>query len=186
MNDYIQQIKFLTDQLATCGSTVTDDDIILLTLDGLPPSHCQFCSSVRIRAKSADLSLTDLHTLLICEEISVAEESSPDPTMALLASRPFRASNGCGSSHRGHTNNLLVVVHGVVHIPTMACCLHQLLHHLRKARINNHLVILLSIASIGWTLPIKVDTQQRSLLPWYLLLYQELTLGTLTLVLPII
>ncbi|KAJ4977279.1 hypothetical protein NE237_002385 [Protea cynaroides] len=101
MNEYIQQIKTLSDQLAACGAAVNDDDLVLITLDGLPPSYCQFCSSIRILAKSTDLSLEELHNLLICEEIAVAKDFQPEQPNALIASRPYRPPLGRGFSQRG-------------------------------------------------------------------------------------
>ncbi|KAJ4965971.1 hypothetical protein NE237_017820 [Protea cynaroides] len=88
MNDYLQQFKSISDQLTTSASTVSNDDIIILILDGLPPSYRQFCSSIRIHAKTSDVTLEELNNLLLCEEIVVNDEIGTDQPIAMAAFRP--------------------------------------------------------------------------------------------------
>ncbi|GAV67353.1 UBN2 domain-containing protein, partial [Cephalotus follicularis] len=48
MQEYLHKFKVLSDQLAACGSSIIDDDMIFYGLDGLPSSYRQFASSVCI------------------------------------------------------------------------------------------------------------------------------------------
>ncbi|KAJ4966240.1 hypothetical protein NE237_018089 [Protea cynaroides] len=82
MIDYIQQFKIISDQLVACGST--------------------FSSSVRIRAQSTALPLEELHTLLICEELALADESPNEQSTAYVAYRPNSPNSGRGNSGRGN------------------------------------------------------------------------------------
>ncbi|KAJ4952527.1 hypothetical protein NE237_029359 [Protea cynaroides] len=97
-------INATLNQLATSGSPIHDDDLILHVLDGLPPSYRQFRSSIRIQAQIVDLSLED--TLLIYEELTLADESSHDNPIAFVAASPDKQILGHGQpSFRGRNNN---------------------------------------------------------------------------------
>lgn len=85
MQDYLHQIKVLADQLATCGSPVGDEDIILHTLAGLPSLYRPFQTAIRTRSRHDPVSLEELHTLLICEELSLTEDTTIDPSTAFTA-----------------------------------------------------------------------------------------------------
>lgn len=74
MQEYLHQIKVVADQLATCGAPVSEDDLLLYTLAGLPPVHCPFQTSIRTRSRQDPVTLEELHTLLICEELSLADD----------------------------------------------------------------------------------------------------------------
>ncbi|KAJ4964064.1 hypothetical protein NE237_024003 [Protea cynaroides] len=110
MSDYLQQFKHVTDQLAASDSLVFDDDnVILYVVDGLPPLYRQFGSSIHIRACMATLSLAELHTLLICEEITLAEEGTHDLLTAFGATRPSKPHTGRGQSYF-HNSSILAVM----------------------------------------------------------------------------
>lgn len=87
MQDYLHQIKVITDQLAACGSPVGEDDIILQTLNGLLPAYRPFQTSIRTRSRMDLVSIEELHTLLICEELSMVEDSSPAISTTFTASK---------------------------------------------------------------------------------------------------
>ncbi|XP_056169907.1 uncharacterized protein LOC130138798 [Syzygium oleosum] len=96
MVDYLQQFKVISDQLTACGSPLSEDDLLIHILDSLPPSYRQLCSSVRIYARTSTLSIEELHTLLICEDLSLIEDTPPAvsaQSTALVASKPFRPNN---------------------------------------------------------------------------------------------
>ncbi|KAJ4978920.1 hypothetical protein NE237_009700 [Protea cynaroides] len=106
MIHYIQQFKNIADQLAACNSSVSEDDLVLYVLNGLPPSYLQFCSSIRIRAWSTALPLEELHTLLICEELALADESPNENSSAFVSYRRTKPNVGRdNSSYRGRHNN---------------------------------------------------------------------------------
>ncbi|KAJ4968570.1 hypothetical protein NE237_015271 [Protea cynaroides] len=88
MTEFLQRFKSISDQLVAYNSIVSDDDIIIFVLDGLPSIYRQFYSSIRIRARTSILTLEELHNLLICEEIALQEESSTDHSTALPIVRP--------------------------------------------------------------------------------------------------
>ncbi|KAJ4969157.1 hypothetical protein NE237_015858 [Protea cynaroides] len=88
MTEFFQRFKSISDQLVAYNSIVSDDDIIIFVLDGLPSIYRQFFSSIHIRACTSILTLEELHNLLICEEIAFQEETSTDHSTALLVVRP--------------------------------------------------------------------------------------------------
>ncbi|KAJ4980037.1 hypothetical protein NE237_010817 [Protea cynaroides] len=68
----------------------------------------QFGSSVRIRSRTSQLSLEELHTLLICEELelALADETPNENSTAFVAYRPRKINTGRrSSSFRGRSNN---------------------------------------------------------------------------------
>ncbi|KAJ4947955.1 hypothetical protein NE237_014203 [Protea cynaroides] len=106
MTDYLQQFKNISDQLAASGSPVSDDDLVIYILDGLPLTYRQFGYSVRIRSRTSQLSLEELHTLLICEELALADETPNENNTAFVAYRPCKINTGRGSSSfKGRSNN---------------------------------------------------------------------------------
>ncbi|KAJ4967286.1 hypothetical protein NE237_019135 [Protea cynaroides] len=99
MSEYLQQFKNIFDQLAVFGSPISDDDLNIYVLERLPPSYRRFGSSICIRACTTTLSLPELHTLLICEELALADEPSQEVPSVFVATKPRRTSFGCRSAH---------------------------------------------------------------------------------------
>ncbi|KAJ8622060.1 hypothetical protein MRB53_030589 [Persea americana] len=64
IDEYVKKIKHIVDSLATVCSPVDDEDIIIYTLNGLPPEYGPFRTSIRTR--SALMLLEELHVLLQC------------------------------------------------------------------------------------------------------------------------
>lgn len=63
---YLQQIKQLTDTLAAVSSWLDDEDIILYTINGLPPEFDAFSTTIRLHP--TQISLNELHDLLTIED----------------------------------------------------------------------------------------------------------------------
>ncbi|PKU77959.1 Retrovirus-related Pol polyprotein from transposon TNT 1-94 [Dendrobium catenatum] len=96
MAQYLTSIKSLVDNISAAGATIDSEDIVLYTLNGLPPSYQAFKTA--IRTKQGPLSLDELYSYLLTEEITFAADSSkaqlsPDVNTALFTSR--------GRGHRG-------------------------------------------------------------------------------------
>lgn len=87
MQEYLHQLKVISDQLATCGSPVSEDDLILHTLSGLPSVYQPFQTSIRTRSRHDPVSVEELHTLLVCEKLSLAEDVTGDTATAFAASK---------------------------------------------------------------------------------------------------
>ncbi|KAJ4954321.1 hypothetical protein NE237_011104 [Protea cynaroides] len=79
-------------------TSVSEDDIVLYVLDGLPPSYQQFCPFIQIRARITALPLEELHTLLICEEPAPVDESPNENSTAFVAYRLTKPNVGHGNS----------------------------------------------------------------------------------------
>ncbi|XP_010266990.1 PREDICTED: uncharacterized protein LOC104604390 [Nelumbo nucifera] len=87
MHDYLQQVKSISYQLAGCGAPVSDDELHIYILDGLPSSYRPFASTIRGRARIAAVTLEELHDLLICKEMSLVEDAPTENSHALVAAK---------------------------------------------------------------------------------------------------
>lgn len=83
MASYLQQFKTLTDQLAASHSPISDDDLLISILNGLPSKYRPFASS--INARFVTITTEELHSLLVAEEICLQDESSLEHVIALAA-----------------------------------------------------------------------------------------------------
>ncbi|KAJ8622023.1 hypothetical protein MRB53_030552 [Persea americana] len=105
IDEYVKKIKHIVDSLATVCSPVDDEDIIIYTLNGLPPEYGSFRTSIRTR--SAPILLEELHVLLQCEELNldITQTSSTNIlTTAMVASKEANKS-GTPFNNRGGKSN---------------------------------------------------------------------------------
>lgn len=72
MQDYLQQVKILADKLSACGASVDENDLIL--------------------------SLVELHTLLICEELNLGDTQHPS-SATTKSTAAFSVICGRGRGH---------------------------------------------------------------------------------------
>ncbi|KAM2991390.1 hypothetical protein FF2_005122 [Malus domestica] len=86
INMYLQRIKEARDYLSAAGVYFEDDDIVILTLNGLPSEY----NTIRyvIRRREYVISLKDLRSQLLAEEVMI-ETLHPAPMLnALVAHSP--------------------------------------------------------------------------------------------------
>jgi hypothetical protein len=76
INDYSTKVKNLVDALASIRAPVDDEDLVVVTLNGLGKNYSQFCTSIVVRKTFSDFQ--DLITLLISEEMRVSTSSKED------------------------------------------------------------------------------------------------------------
>jgi hypothetical protein len=74
INDYSTKVKNLADALAFTGTPVDDEDLVVMTLNGLGKDYSQFCASIAIRKAFFDIQ--NLITLVISEEMRIVGISS--------------------------------------------------------------------------------------------------------------
>ncbi|GMP42726.1 hypothetical protein CsSME_00012370 [Camellia sinensis var. sinensis] len=73
MTEYLTQIKEISDQLRLASSTIDDEDLVLLTLNGLPEEYDALKTTIRARVES--ITMDDLCSLLSSEEIHVENKA---------------------------------------------------------------------------------------------------------------
>ncbi|RWR84275.1 Retrovirus-related Pol polyprotein from transposon TNT 1-94 [Cinnamomum micranthum f. kanehirae] len=109
MQEYLHQIKVISDQLATCGAPVSEDDLILYFLSGLPSVYRPFQTTIRTRSRHDPVSLEELHTLLVCEELSLADDLTIEASTAFTARKstpiPQGQSPASSSSYQHRSPN---------------------------------------------------------------------------------
>lgn len=173
VTEYMKKIKHISDSLAAVLSPVDEEDLIIHTLNGLPPDYAAFRTSIRTRA--SPLSIEELHVLLLCEEMSLESSqttSSDYTTTAFTASKESGKSgnggrgsykpNGRGrnTNNRGRNNN----------IPEVEAPQISLLNNFSipnsVAKSATERGILRLIVTIGWTILSKGVILRLNWLQW--------------------
>lgn len=83
MSEYLLKAKSIADQLAIASKPLDDDDFILYILGGLGPNYGPFVTS--IIARDAHIRLSDLHGLLLSEEIRVNDSHTDNQPISINA-----------------------------------------------------------------------------------------------------
>jgi hypothetical protein len=74
ISDYSTKVKNLANALASIGAHVEDEDLMVVTLNGLRKDCSQFCTSIVVRKTFPNFQ--NLITLLISEEMRIIGTSS--------------------------------------------------------------------------------------------------------------
>jgi len=74
INDYSTKVKNLIDAIASIGAPIDDEDLVVVTLNGLGKYYNQFRTSIAVQETFLDFQ--DLITLLISEKIRIVSTSS--------------------------------------------------------------------------------------------------------------
>jgi len=74
LNDYSTKVKNLADALVSIGAPIDDEDLVVVTLNGLGKCYSQFRTSIVVR--KTFLNFQDLITLFISEEMRIVGTSS--------------------------------------------------------------------------------------------------------------
>jgi len=110
ISDYSTKVKNLANALASIGALVDDEDLVVVTLNGLGKDYSQFLTSIVVRETFPDFQ--DLITLLISEEMKVVGTSSNGGSQESAFYSNFNRGRGRNaktsfqgrhkSSHGGH------------------------------------------------------------------------------------
>ncbi len=74
ISDYSTKVKNLADALASIGTPIDDEDLVVVTLNGLGKYYNQFCTSIAVRKTFPNFQ--DIITLLISEEMRIVGTSN--------------------------------------------------------------------------------------------------------------
>ena len=102
MDVYLQKIKVVRDKLLVVGVIVDDEELVHITLKGLPKEYNAFRSAIRTR--STLLSFDELSIMLNAKEESLNEGSEIKDSIFAMAATTTPMSNNKGfnpSSNRG-------------------------------------------------------------------------------------
>ena len=98
MEEYLNQFKLISDQLALASSPNDDEDLVLLILNGLPKEYNALKTTIRARSKL--ISLDQLSALLSSESIRVESTLKHTHASKIPGSLPYTAQRS-NYSHRG-------------------------------------------------------------------------------------
>ncbi|TYK26148.1 retrotransposon protein [Cucumis melo var. makuwa] len=83
IDQYTSRIKALVDKLVAASVSLEDEEILVHTLNGFPAVFNAFRTFIRTR--SGNISLEELHTLLISEETTMAKTSAIEAIPTAMA-----------------------------------------------------------------------------------------------------
>ncbi|KAA0039118.1 retrotransposon protein [Cucumis melo var. makuwa] len=83
IDQYTSRIKAFVDKLAAASISLENEGILVHTLNGLPAAFHAFRTSIRTR--SGNISLEELHTLLISEETTMTKASAIEAIPTAMA-----------------------------------------------------------------------------------------------------
>ena len=92
MEDYLHKFKVLADQLALASSSVDDEDLVLLILNGLPEEYNAFKTT--IRARSDPITVDQLCSLLCSESIHIESSLKHKQISEIPGSAAYIAPRG--------------------------------------------------------------------------------------------
>jgi hypothetical protein len=95
ISDYSTKVKNLANALASIGALVDDEDLVVVTLNGLGKDYSQFLTSIVVRETFPDFQ--DLITLLISEEMKVVGTSSNGGSQESAFYSNFNRGRGRGA-----------------------------------------------------------------------------------------
>lgn len=110
MTDYLQKAKILFDNLIAVSQHVSDSDLIGHILNGLGSEYDPFVFALHARPEEFDLTLDNLHGLLISHELRLLQSqpasdgSSPQANMAskeTASSHAFDSMPTCDNRAHG-------------------------------------------------------------------------------------
>ncbi|KAI0498170.1 hypothetical protein KFK09_021411 [Dendrobium nobile] len=101
MIQYLTEIKKLVDQIASAGSTIDSEDIVLYILNGLPSAYQSF--KTYIRNSPTQIRLENLYAMLISEEIHINADAARISIETSQQSALY-ANRGRGHRTRGRSN----------------------------------------------------------------------------------
>ena len=94
MEEYLAKIKEISNQLRLASSMIDDEDLVLITLNGLPDEYEALKTAIRARVES--ISMEDLCSLLCSEAIHIENKTKlvlqNESTVAYSATKSFENS----------------------------------------------------------------------------------------------
>jgi hypothetical protein len=105
INDCSTKVKNLADALASIGAPVDDEDVVVMTLNGLGKDYSQFRTLIAVRETFPNFQ--DLITLLISEEMIIVDTSSNGGSQENVFYSNTNKGRGKGgkTSFRGQTES---------------------------------------------------------------------------------
>lgn len=107
INKYFERIKGITDQLATVGINIPNEEIIFIAANGLPSEYKVI--KVMIKAQITSMSMNELRSFLLDEESIMDQPAKPIqvPHIATMVSGSDPCHNSTYTSSSGYVVNSL-------------------------------------------------------------------------------
>ncbi|KAA8520944.1 hypothetical protein F0562_011617 [Nyssa sinensis] len=108
MKSYLDVIKQITNKLAATANLISDEEIVFVTLQGLPREYLSFKTA--IRARETSITFEELSNLLLSKEINISMEelelNSPIGVSTALTAQKGSNQNYQGNYHNNRASSL--------------------------------------------------------------------------------
>ncbi|KAA8526593.1 hypothetical protein F0562_008204 [Nyssa sinensis] len=102
MKSYLDEIKQITDKLAATANLISDEEIVFVTLKGIPREYVSFKTT--IRAKETSITFEELSNLLLSEEINISMDEL-ELNSQIGVSTALTAQKGSNQNSQGNYHN---------------------------------------------------------------------------------
>lgn len=96
MDTYLDSIKEIVQKLAASGAQVDDEELIFHTLNGLKKGYKSFKQTIRTRTEH--LSFSSFSSMLLAEELHVAQDQVDTSTILVAPHNSMPSSNVASTS----------------------------------------------------------------------------------------
>lgn len=100
ISEYLQSFKTISDKLAAAGSQISDTDLLVHILNGLPHEYDAFVTSIRVRYPP--VTTEELHSLLLTEEMFVQARHATLLSTPTSTETTFFTNKGGRGSNKGY------------------------------------------------------------------------------------
>lgn len=102
VTDYLHRAKSIVDSLAAIGYSVSDEDLILGLVGGLPKSYDNLY--MHVTSNSDSITIEKIHSLVLSQEMRL-ESQDQDEVALIPPTTAFMSTKASSSQSRGQPSN---------------------------------------------------------------------------------
>ncbi|KAA8544152.1 hypothetical protein F0562_022212 [Nyssa sinensis] len=99
MKSYLDEIKQIIDKLAATANLISDEEIVFVTLKGIPKEYVSFKTA--IQARDTLITFEELSNLLLSEEINISMDEL-ELNSQIGVSTALTAQKGSNQNYQGN------------------------------------------------------------------------------------
>ncbi|KAJ1686058.1 hypothetical protein LUZ63_017448 [Rhynchospora breviuscula] len=104
-SEFLQNIRRIADELAFVGAPMSDDDLVLTTLNGLGSDYNSFVAAITATSRNEVLSFADLQGLLLSHESLLRSQTISTAPAAFVSFAPNGSAKGGAQNFKRQFSN---------------------------------------------------------------------------------